>query len=265
MWVFYLAIRPIRIVSSITPAQLGLSYEAVSFKTTDNVTIKGWFISNKDPHAKTIILLHGYPADKGDILSSRIFLHKHYHLLFIDFRYLGESGGHFSTVGKREVLDLRAAIDYLRKRHINEVGVWGFSLGGATALLAAPESPEIKAIVAESAYARLDLLADNYYPIPGLNWVIGKFLRLWSWLFLNIDLQSLQPVQSISKLNIPILLFYSSDDQLINYQHALLMQEAGKNKPNVKLIMINGHHGMLIENYQSIVSEFFEKAFKKRK
>lgn len=91
--VFYLAIRPVRIVSTVTPANFGLPYENVVLKTSDHISIKAWFVPNKNPQAKTIVLLHGYPADKGDILPSRLFLHQQYHLLLIDFRYLGESGG----------------------------------------------------------------------------------------------------------------------------------------------------------------------------
>lgn len=259
LWVFYNAIRPIlHVTSSVTPVQYGLPYENVSFYTSDHVLIKGWFILNKNPHAKTIILLHGYPADKGDILPSRIFLHKDYNLLFIDFRFLGESGGHYSTAGKMEVEDLRAAIKYLHTRNINEVGVWGWSLGGAVALLASPDSPEIKAVVAESPYARLGLVADKYYPIFGLDIVIGKLLRLWSWVFLNIDLDSLQPAESIKQIKIPVLLIYNKDDQIIGYKHAVVMREATKNKKNVTLIINeNLPHNALMENYQEVIKTFF--------
>lgn len=259
LWVFYNAIRPIlRVTSSETPANYGLTYENVSFYTDDHVLIKGWFIPNKNPRAKTIILLHGYPADKGDILPSRIFLHKDYNLLFIDFRYLGESGGHYSTIGKMEVEDLRAAIKYLHSRNINEVGVWGWSLGGAVVLLASPNLPEIKAIVAESSYARLSLVADKYYPIFGLDVVIGKLLRLWSWVFLNIDLDTLQPAESIKQLKIPVLLIYNKDDKIIGYEHAVLMQEATENKKNVTLIINdNLPHNALMENYQEVIKRFF--------
>jgi pimeloyl-ACP methyl ester carboxylesterase len=106
---FYLAIRPFRIISSYTPKTFGVAYEKIAFRTKDKITLRGWFIPNINPHAKTIILMHGYPADKGNILPGTIFLHQSYNLLYFDFRYLGESGGHFSTVGKNEVLDLLAA------------------------------------------------------------------------------------------------------------------------------------------------------------
>lgn len=262
LWVFYLAIRPIRIISTTTPADFGLEFEHVSFQTADNITINGWFIPNKNPHAQTIILMHGYPADKGDILPSRIFLHQKYHLLFFDFRYLGESGGHYSTVGKDEVMDLQAAIQFLHKRNIHEVGVWGLSMGGAVALMAAQTAPEVKAIVAESPYARLDWMADVHYPIPGLDYFIGQYLRLWGKLFFKVDISTIQPARSASELKIPILLLFSKGDRVIRYQHAELMQETLKDKPNARIIIQeDAPHGALPNDYQQLITDFFDKAF----
>ena len=62
------AIRPFKIISTVTPRDFGLAYENISFQTTDQVVIRGWFIKHPNPQAKTIIILHGYPADKGNLL-----------------------------------------------------------------------------------------------------------------------------------------------------------------------------------------------------
>lgn len=48
-------------------------------------------------------------------------------------------------------------------RGIDEVSMCRFSMGGAVALMTAPRMPEIKAIVSESSYARLDLMAHEMY------------------------------------------------------------------------------------------------------
>lgn len=261
---FYFSIRPIKVFSSMTPKYFGVQYENIQFKTTDNIIIRGWFIPNKNIHAKTIILLHGYPMDKGNILPTRIFLHKDYNLLFIDFRYLGESGGHYSTIGKNEVLDLRAAIDYLHHRNIHQVAVWGLSLGAAVALLAAPDTPEIKAIVNEASYARLDWIAYNYYRslrfIPGLQYIMGNALRFWAWIFLNIDIKQIQPVQALAQLKIPILMIYSKNDQVVTYPHALAMQQAARHNPRAQMIILeHAQHGELMKNYEKIIKDFFDK------
>lgn len=259
---FYLTLRPYRFITTITPEQLGAKFEAVQFKSSDGILLKGWFVPSDQPHAKTILVLHGYPADKGDILPTRIFLHKNYNLLFMDFRYLGESGGYFSTIGTHEVRDIRAALDYLKSRGINEVAVWGLSMGGATALMSARHSPEIKAMVAESPYARLDWMANKRYPIPGLGWAVGQLMRLWGFVFLHIDVNNIKPMQDAADINIPLLLLYSKDDELITYDHALAMQEAVKNNPHVEMIIYNGKkHSEPADNYQQLVTDFLKKHF----
>lgn len=259
LWGFYWAVRPIRITSSITPKDFGVKYESISFKTSDNILIKGWFIPSPLPHAKTIILLHGYPADKGNILPSRLFLYHNYNLLFIDFRYFGESGGHYSSVGKNEVLDLLAAIRYLHSRGINEVGVWGFSLGGAVALMAAEQTPEIKAIIAESSYASLNQMVYEYYRIPLLRYPLGQLTRLWAWIFLQEDIATVSPADSAKKLRIPILLIHSKSDNVISFQNALLLQQALKNNNKTEIIFNEGlSHGEPFNDYEKTIKRFFD-------
>lgn len=254
-----MATHPAKITSKINPATYGLRYETIQFMTSDNVLIKGWFIPNNNPTAKTIILLHGYPADKSDILPLLIFLSKQYNLLLFDFRYLGESQGSYSTIGVKEILDLRAALKYLNTRGINEVGVWGFSMGAAVALLTAPNSPEIKAIVADAPYARLDWMANDYFAIPGVNYIVGNLLRFWAWLFLEIDIKNVRPVNAVQKIKVPLLFIYHKRDQVIRYEHMLLIQEAIRNHPRAKIVILDqSHHGEVSANYQNLINDFFD-------
>lgn len=263
LWGFYLAIRPLRITSTHTPKDFNIAFEDISFYTSDKVLLHGWFIPNKNPKAKTIILLHGYPADKGNILPAMLFLHKDYNLLFFDFRYFGKSDGHYSTIGKNEVLDLLAAIKYLHTRGINKVGVWGFSLGGAVALMGASKAPEIKAIVSESAYARLDLMAYDYYPIPFFRYPLTELTRLWAKLFLGYDIKSISPVDAAKKLNVPTLLIHSKQDNVVSFKHAQLFETALKHNSKAQMIFTDDNeHGQLIQNHESIIKQFFQENMK---
>lgn len=260
LWAFYQVIFPFRIFSSVTPKQFGMTYENISFYTHDKVLIKGWLILAPRPTKKTIILLHGYPADKGDILPSRYFLHPTYNLLFIDFRYLGESKGKYSTVGKNEVLDVLAAIDFLKQRKLDEIGLWGFSLGGAVALMSASQSSYVKAVIAESSYADLETMSYDYLQLPLLKYPLAKLLRFWGLLFLGYDIKTVSPVISTSKLTIPVLLIFTKNDEVIPFHHAEKFQHAVGNKPNVKfLIWDNLQHGQAASDYQNIIKSFFDK------
>src|SRR5262249_27488032 len=91
LWGFYSSIRPPKIISSVTPRDLKMNYDDVSFRTADGLTLRGWYIPAVQRTEKTLILLHGYPADKGNILPALSFLHEDFNLLLFDFRYLGKS------------------------------------------------------------------------------------------------------------------------------------------------------------------------------
>ena len=260
LWGFYSSIRPPRIISSITPRDLKMDYQDVSFKTADGLTLRGWYIPSAKSTEKTLILLHGYPADKGNILPALAFLHEDFNLLLFDFRYLGKSEGSYSTAGAKEVEDLLAAIQFLKTRGIKEVGVWGFSMGGAVALMAIEKAPEIRAVIAESSYASLAQMALQLFRIPLLNYPIAYLVGLWSKLFLGIDLKDVSPAERVRNTTVPILLIHSSADAVIPFSHAQSLREAlAKNSRAEFWFSAEGAHGQLASDYQNRVRTFFHK------
>lgn len=260
LWGFYTSVRPPRILSSITPRSLGMNYEDVSFTTADGLTLSGWYIARRPASEKTLILLHGYPADKGNILPLLAFLNEDFNLLLFDFRYLGQSGGKYSTAGAREVEDLLTAVRYLKKRGIAEVGVWGFSMGGAVALMAIEKAPEIKAVVSESSYASLDGMARQLFRIPVLEYPLAFLLGIWSKVFLGVDLSEVSPARSVRGVRTPVLLIHSTADAVIPISHAKTLQEALSANPHAEFWFKDDlAHGQLGGDYRSRVKEFFQR------
>ena len=132
----------------------------------DNIEISAWLIkSNKTK--PTIIVGHGYPFDKGNVLKHATFLYPRYNLLYIDFRSFGQSSGSITTGGLREVQDVKAATAYLKSQGYKPpYGALGFSMSASTFIMA--EDKSIGAIVAESPYATMDeVLKDIYWIFPG--------------------------------------------------------------------------------------------------
>ena len=260
LWGFYSSIRPPKIISTLTPRDLKMNYEDVSFKTADGLTLRGWFIPGTRVNERTLILLHGYPADKGNILPALSFLHEDYNLLLFDFRYLGESEGNYSTVGAKEVEDLLAAIQFLKSRGVREVGVWGFSMGGAVALMTIEKAPEIKAVISESSYASLADMTFELLRIPVLNYPIAYLVGFWAKLFLGIDVRDASPANRIRNTKIPTLLIHSSADAVIPFSHARRLQKALENNPNAESWFHEQYaHGQLASDYRNGVKNFFLK------
>ena len=142
----------------------------MSFTTADGLTLRGWFIPSTKKADKTLILLHGYPADKGNILPALAFLHADFNLLLFDFRYLGESQGKYSTAGAKEDRGSPGGHSFSQAQRDKRVGIWGFSMGGAVGLMAIDKAPEIKAVVSESSYASLAEMALQLFRMPLLNY-----------------------------------------------------------------------------------------------
>jgi uncharacterized protein len=259
-WLFYISIRPPKIVSSITPGDLNMPYEQVSFPTVDGLTLRGWFVPSEKKAAKTLILLHGYPADKGNILPALAFLHADFNLLLFDFRYLGESEGSYSTAGAKEVEDLLAAIRFLKSRGIEEVGVWGFSMGGAVGLMTIDKAPEIRAVVSESSYASLTEMALQLFRVPLLNYPMAYLIGFWAKLFLGIDVSDVSPAEKIRNTTVPILITHSSTDAVVPFSQAKTLQEALVNNPRAEFWFNDDFaHGQMGSDYQSRVRHFFQK------
>lgn len=269
---FYTAIHPKKILNSQTPQSLGLVFENVVFQTEDRLTLKGWFIPTnqgepaKESSAKTIIILHGYPAEKGDVLNWAIFLHDKYNLLFFDFRSFGESEGNYTTVGWEEKNDLKAAINYLSRRADTDserIGVMGFSLGGAAAIMTAPESPVIKAVVADSPYATLEQMAESLFRRFFIfKKPMVKMLKIWSKLWLKIDLDQVSPVASVKKGTTPLLLIHGEKDQEIPLEHSRQIFQSAHG-PAELWTVAGADHGETYflnkELYEKKVLEFFER------
>jgi len=259
LWGFYIAIRPPKIISDFEPGLFGLKYESVSFRTIDGLRLAGWFIPRIGGESdKTIIFLHGYPADKGDILPAMSFLAEDYNLFLFDFRYMGQSEGRISTLGDRERLDLLAAIEYLKTRELSEFGLWGFSMGAAVALMTASDVPEIKAVVADSSYAELSLMARELYRLPFLDVWFGRLTGLWARIFLGVNIRDISPAGLASELSVPTLIIHSKADEVIPFAQALIIKAELQDNPHVEFWFREiDPHGSLTGQYEEKIRWFF--------
>jgi hypothetical protein len=236
---FYLQTHPPKFRSQATPAALGLAYEDVRLVTRDGLTLAGWLVGN-DTRKPVIIVGHGYPFDKGNILPVAAFLHPEFSLLYLDFRSFGQSEGSYSTGGLREAEDVHAAVRFLKGRGFRRIGGLGFSLGAAAILLA--ESPDIRAIVADSGYARLDWLLPRTYPLPRvIAWPLVQLARIWGLVFLHADLADAAPMEALRRSTVPVLLVHGERDSQIPSWHSGRMREARPANTTLWLVPAAGH------------------------
>lgn len=261
----YMGIHPTKFKTGTTPDKLGLKYENISFTTSDNLLIKGWFIPSKNKTDKTIIITHGYPFDKNNIIGGTSFLAEKFNLLLFDFRYFGESEGSYTTIGFKEKKDFLAAVDWLKKKQYKKIGAIGFSLGASVILMA--NSDDIKAIVADSPYSSIDKMIERTYLIfPSITkkpfvWLTKLFTSL-----IGISTKNISPKNEIPNINIPILLIHGDKDSQIPVENSKILYEAS-NKDTTELWIVknadHGHaHSLYPKEYEERIFNFFEKNLK---
>lgn len=133
------------------PTESGLKYLEVNIPSIDAVTLAGWHIPTQN--GATIILLHGYGANRASMIEYAEFLAQEgYGVLLYDMRGHGESGGKYRSGGWADVDDVAAAVEFLMSQSEGKperIGILGFSTGGQVALRAAAQIDQLQAVIAD--------------------------------------------------------------------------------------------------------------------
>lgn len=229
--------HPPRAEAGPTPDELGLEAEHTRLVTSDGVELDAWIVEAANETASAIVVAHGYPADKADLLPAVAFLAEHHHLVLLDHRGLGASEGQ-TTLGIEEDRDVQVGIEAaLAIEDVERVGLLGFSMGGAASLQAAADEPRIDAVLAQAAYADLASLASSSF--GGL----GPLAHPMGWLMLTyagwigLDHEEARPVEAIGDIEAPVLLVHGSDDATVGPEHAQRLAEAA---PTAELWIVDG-------------------------
>jgi pimeloyl-ACP methyl ester carboxylesterase len=256
---FWLAVRPPRFAVPGRPRDYALPAEEVTITSEDGLRLSAWLIPR--PGASAIVLLHGYPAEKADMLPLAATLHPDFALLLLDLRYFGGSEGRATTLGLRERRDLSRAIDLLEARGYSRVGVFGFSLGGAVAILAAAEDPRIRAVAAYAPFADVRALArDLYSSLWLLKYPLVEAMTLWAWLFFGGDLAHPTPETAARTLTVPVLLIASRADDQIPFSHAERLRRALAGNPAAEFAFTErGRHGEIGRDLEGRIVDFFRR------
>jgi hypothetical protein len=187
--------------------------------TTDGIPIAGWYIPAADgvgPTGTTVVIVHGWDANKSEALKYAVPLHAAFNVVVIDLRGGGRSGPADSTFGPREKLDIEAVIDWLqRSKHPAHIAVMGNSMGGGAATLAAAGDPRIEALILDSTHAHVAniverrLEVDAGHPsLPGTPAILAGI-----WLRTGLDLMEADPIAAIPALGRrPLLLLHGAAD-----------------------------------------------------
>jgi len=241
--------RPLR----TTPSSLGLAYTNVAFKSlSDDLTLRGWLVKPAQPEKRIVIFTHGYTENRenaqvGLRLAGELYGRQIASLLF-DFRASGESEGEMTTIGADEQQDLLGAIRYVKDLGYEEIGVVGFSMGASTALSIAPDVPEVRAVIADSAFSDLE----RYLTVSLPEWkqfpertVLPQLVVWGARLLMGIEPEKVQPIESVRRLRDQgLFLIHSQGDRVVPAAESERLREAsGSSNTMLWISEANGHVG----------------------
>jgi len=242
--------------------------EEVTVESSTGAKLAGRFFPGRTE--ATVILLHGYGGNQDEMLPVASTLHDGgYSVFSFDQRGCGRSTGEV-TFGASEQDDLRSVVDYLVTRadvNSERIGALGFSMGGATTLMAAADDQRVKAVVADSSWSeaknwlRPSVKASFLHPRDRFSALSLKLAELRG----GFDLDDLRPVDVISKLSPrPVLLVHAGADQVVPPAEGERNFEAAR-KPKELVLVAGAAHGDTIEpggaTTRDRVTEFFDMAF----
>ncbi len=146
---------PGAVPESVDPSHYLLPSLEVSIPTDDSKELSGWWIPGLKG-APGIILAPGYGMSRSDGLSLASVLHESgFNLLIYDQRGNGASPKGASTLGLYEPADMLQVVKFVQSRpesNRSRVGIWGVDVGALSALRAAADCTDVRAIVADGAF-----------------------------------------------------------------------------------------------------------------
>ncbi len=254
------------------PARWGLEFAEVEFLSRDGVRLRGWFfdasgVPGAGPRL-AVVICHGHGGDKSPHLNLvRGFREAGIPLLLFDFRNHADSDGALTSIGYYERYDVLGAVDWLAARGYGRIGLYGFSMGAATALAAAPLSPHIACVVADSPFAHLR---------PVLTGVVQRRLRvrvldrlmaetIWRLVEhrLRCRLSDADPLCAVRQFGErPLLLIHGTRDEFIPAWQARALLAAASGP--AELWLVDGAEHTAIDRqrpseYRARVMEFFAR------
>jgi pimeloyl-ACP methyl ester carboxylesterase len=255
--------HPIRQPQRGTPAALSLTYTDVAFTSTvDNILLKGWLIGEHG--GPTIIFVHGKDGSRDDPtiglpqIAQGLVCHG-YDVLVFDLRGHGQSGGSRFSLGYLETRDLAGAVQFLKSQGRTDLAAMGWSLGAATVLNAAPDLPDLHAVVAESAFANVRDLLEIQVPLnTHLPRLFTPGILLMGDLLYGFGTAQNQPERAVARLGArPLFLIQDGADEFIPADQATRLQQAGAADPNLRTWLVpNTAH---VRAYQHDPAEYMRQ------
>ncbi len=218
----------------ITPDEAGIEYEDIFIEVAPGVRINAWYFPRRSDgggesppdYRRTVLFCHGNGGNISHRLETvEVLLDLGVDVLLFDYRGYGRSDGSPSEANL--YVDAIACLDWLstvKNVPSESVVVFGRSLGGAVAIDLARRRSCAGLIVESSFTSAADMgrLMFPYFPV-------GVLLK-----------HGFDSVEKIDRVNCPVLVMHSPDDEMIPFRMGQTLFERAK-EPK-EFVSITGPH-----------------------
>lgn len=257
-----------KITSILHPSDLDLPYEEFTLYSSEGIPLSCWFVPPASRARGTIIYLHGVSECKiVGLPYAKLFHDEGYNVFLYDSRRHGDSGGKYCTYGFYEKHDVYTIITYLVERtdiEVGKIGLFGSSMGAAVAIQAAAQDKRISAIVAESGFATLRTIFDDYQKrVVKLPWhYLRNIVIKLSERAAHFRANAVAPALAVKDVHVPIFILHGTKDQLIKYEYSIELFEATGEPKELWLVEGASHSNMAEiggDEYKQRLVEFFNR------
>lgn len=256
-----------RVTRILHPADAGLPCEELTLKTPEGIDLRCWLVSAGDRARGTVIYLHGVSeCSIVGIPMAQVLHERGFNVFLYDSRRHGASGGTYCTYGFYEKHDAGMVISHLEARpdlRLGRIGLFGVSMGAAIAIQVAAQDPRVASVVAESGFATLRTVFDDYQRrMIRLPWhylrniVIKRSERM-----AHFRANAVSPLDAVRDVRVPLFIIHGTADNLIHPRYSEQVYERA-NEPRELWLIPGAKHNDIAEvgggEYQRRVAEFFE-------
>ena len=194
-----------------------------------------------------VVYLHGNCSSRVEALPAvEILLPLNITLFCLDFAGSGLSEGEYISLGWYEKDDVDIIVNYLRGTGtVSTIGLWGRSMGAATALMHADRDPSIAGIVLDSAFSDLRVLSEelakSHANVP--KFIVSSalsFVRKTIQNKAHFDINDLVPMNHVQSAFIPAFFVTGKDDSFILPHHTQDLYKKYSGDKN--LVIVDGDH-----------------------
>lgn len=250
-----------------TPADYDLEFEDVTVVNPDGMKLVGWFIPSEN--GAVIIMQHGYKSERDELLNEAEMMHRHgYGVLLTTVRAHDQSEGDLITLGYYEMADLEAWYQYLLTRDDvdpGKIGMIGNSYGGMLSIEYAAQNPNIKAVVANSAFSSMqDTVSTSIKHFTGLpEFPFVPLIIFWAETDTGIKMEEIDTTKWIPQISPrPVFLMQGGVDTTISPQSGQILYDAAKEPKELWFDPELGHVDFdteRSEEYEARVAAFFDQ------